>query len=106
PNGRGGRDLGLPWTSTNILLANPKRLGSSWEVTHAGGGLAAATAMAARDAGLPMPEKMILICPWLDACPDDPDQPGIELRDPLSPSVAFVRLGKCMPALPVQSIPV
>lgn len=49
----------------------------------AGGGLAAATAMAARDAGLPMPEKMILICPWLDACPDDPDQPGIELRDPI-----------------------
>lgn len=47
----------------------------------AGGGLTAATAMAARDAGLPMPEKLILICPWLKASPDHPDQSAIEPRD-------------------------
>ncbi|MFO1238979.1 MAG: alpha/beta hydrolase [Sphingomonadaceae bacterium] len=47
----------------------------------AGGGLAAATAIAARDAGLPMPERLVLICPWLDASPSHPDQPTIERRD-------------------------
>ncbi len=47
----------------------------------AGGGLAAATVMAARDAGLPLPAKLILICPWLEASPDHPDQPAIERRD-------------------------
>ncbi len=49
----------------------------------AGGGLAAATAMAARDAGLPMPDRLVLICPWLDGRPDHPDQPAIESRDPI-----------------------
>ena len=47
----------------------------------AGAGLAAATLMAARDAGLPMPAKALLICPWLDAVPDHPDQVAIEKRD-------------------------
>lgn len=47
----------------------------------AGAGLTAATAMAARDAGLPMPHKLLLICPWLNADPAHPDQPGIEPRD-------------------------
>lgn len=47
----------------------------------AGAGLTAATAQAARDAGLPLPEKIILICPWLEADPSHPDQPAIEPRD-------------------------
>ncbi len=47
----------------------------------AGGGLTAATLMAARDAGLPMPAKAILICPWLEADPAHPDQAAIEPRD-------------------------
>lgn len=47
----------------------------------AGGGLAAATVMAARDAGLALPAKLILICPWLEASPDHPDQVEIEPRD-------------------------
>jgi acetyl esterase/lipase len=49
----------------------------------AGGGLAAATSLAARDAGLAMPERLVLICPWLDANPSHPDQPAIERRDPI-----------------------
>lgn len=49
----------------------------------AGGGLTAATAMAARDANLPAANALILICPWLNATPDHPDQPAIELRDAL-----------------------
>lgn len=47
----------------------------------AGAGLTAATAMLARDAGLPLPAKLILISPWLDAVPDHPDQAQIEPRD-------------------------
>lgn len=47
----------------------------------AGGGLTAATAMLARDAGLPLPQKLILICPWLALDPKHPDQPGIEPRE-------------------------
>jgi epsilon-lactone hydrolase len=47
----------------------------------AGAGLAAATAMAARDAGLALPAKLLLICPWLEADPAHPEQQRIEPRD-------------------------
>lgn len=47
----------------------------------AGAGLTAATLMAARDAGLPLPRRAVLICPWLNAEPDHPDQALIEPRD-------------------------
>jgi acetyl esterase/lipase len=49
----------------------------------AGGGLSASIAMAARDAHLPQPERIVLICPWLDVAPDHPDQREIEPRDAL-----------------------
>lgn len=47
----------------------------------AGGGLAAATAMGAREAGLRSPAGLLLICPWLDVTASHPDQPAIEPRD-------------------------
>ncbi len=47
----------------------------------AGGGLAAATIMAARDAGDRLPAGLLLICPWLDISGTHPDQPAIEPRD-------------------------
>lgn len=47
----------------------------------AGAGLAAATIMAARDAGLRLPDGLLLICPWLDATASHPDQRVIESRD-------------------------
>lgn len=47
----------------------------------AGGGLAAATAQAARDEGLPTAAGLILICPWLDVSVSHPEQPVIEKRD-------------------------
>lgn len=47
----------------------------------AGGGLAAATAMALRDAGAVLPSGLLLVCPWLDIDPGHPDQPMIEPRD-------------------------
>jgi acetyl esterase/lipase len=47
----------------------------------AGAGLTAATSMLARDAGLKLPARIILISPWLNVDPSHPDQPGIEPRD-------------------------
>jgi epsilon-lactone hydrolase len=47
----------------------------------AGAGLAAATIMAAREAGDRLPEGLLLICPWLDISGTHPDQPTIEPRD-------------------------
>ncbi|MFM2098524.1 MAG: hypothetical protein RLZZ366_63 [Pseudomonadota bacterium] len=47
----------------------------------AGGGLAVATLMAARNSGVPLPAKAILICPWVEANPAHPDQARIEKRD-------------------------
>jgi epsilon-lactone hydrolase len=47
----------------------------------AGGGLTAATAQSARDASLPPAAGLILICPWLNANPNNPAQPAIEPRD-------------------------
>jgi epsilon-lactone hydrolase len=47
----------------------------------AGGGLAAVTAMMARDAEVVMPSKLILICPWVEVSPAHPEQQKIEPRD-------------------------
>lgn len=47
----------------------------------AGGGLTAAIAQLARDEGLMLPAGLILICPWLDLAPDDPEQALVEPRD-------------------------
>ncbi len=47
----------------------------------AGAGLCAATVMLARDGGLPLPARLILICPFLNVEPTHPDQAGIEPRD-------------------------
>jgi len=47
----------------------------------AGAGLTSVTAMLARDAGLRLPSRILLISPWLDAAAVDPAQPAIEPRD-------------------------
>ncbi|WP_339692712.1 alpha/beta hydrolase fold domain-containing protein [Celeribacter baekdonensis] len=47
----------------------------------AGGGLAAATLLGVRDAGLVLPDGVVLMCPWLDLNMDHPDQAAIEPRD-------------------------
>ncbi len=47
----------------------------------AGAGLCAATVMLARDSGLHLPARLILICPWLNVQPTHPDQARIEPRD-------------------------
>jgi epsilon-lactone hydrolase len=47
----------------------------------AGGGLTAAIAMLARNAALPLPSKLLLICPWLALDPSDSEQAAIEPRE-------------------------
>jgi epsilon-lactone hydrolase len=60
----------------------------------AGGGLAVSTMMAARDAGLPLPAKAVLICPWLEADPAHPDQVIIESRDAILTRRGIADAGK------------
>jgi len=73
--------------ATGFALAAYRRFVETHEVPFvlggdsAGGGLAAATIMAARDAGLRLPAGLLLICPWLDTSGTHPDQPTIEKRD-------------------------
>ena len=49
----------------------------------AGGGMALALAQMARDAGLPQPERLILLSPWLDASMSNPELPALDKRDPI-----------------------
>ena len=59
----------------------------------AGGGLALSLAMTLRDAGLPRPEQLILICPWLDVTLTNPDIPAYEKKDPAIDSEQLRQLG-------------
>jgi epsilon-lactone hydrolase len=69
----------------------------------AGGGLTAATLMAARDAGLPLPANAILICPWLEADPAHPEQAIIEPRDAILTRRGIADAGKLYArALPLK----
>jgi epsilon-lactone hydrolase len=65
------------WRDVAARTAGPVLTGGD----SAGGGLAAAVAMMARDAGAAMPDKLILICPWVEVDPAHPDQVMIEPRD-------------------------
>lgn len=62
-------------------LAQPGSMPFVMGGDSAGGGLTAATAMLARDSGLPMPSALLLVAPWLEADPSHPDQKTIEPRD-------------------------
>ncbi|MFM1983095.1 MAG: hypothetical protein RJB22_1814 [Pseudomonadota bacterium] len=60
----------------------------------AGAGLTAATLMAARDAGLALPRRALLICPWLNVEPDHPDQMTIEPRDAILTRAGLADAGR------------
>ena len=49
----------------------------------AGGGLALALAQQVRDAGLPQPASITLLCPWLDATLSNPDIQAVDALDPM-----------------------
>lgn len=67
------RQLGEEVGYNNIIL-----MGDS-----AGGGLAAALALAAKDAQLPQARKLILLSPWLDLQMDNPEIDRVDRRDPM-----------------------
>ena len=48
----------------------------------AGGGLALGFAQALRDAGRPMPGRLVLFSPWLNLSLDNPRQEALDTRDP------------------------
>lgn len=60
----------------------------------AGGGLAASTLLQARDAGLALPDAVVLMCPWLDLEMDNPDQAAIEPRDAILSRVGLHAAGR------------
>ena len=47
----------------------------------AGGGMALSFAMQLRDAGAAGPDRLILICPWVDVTLTNPDMPAYEKKD-------------------------
>lgn len=49
----------------------------------AGGGLALAFCLSLRDSGQPMPDRLLLIAPWLDVTLSNPEAAVIEKRDPM-----------------------
>ena len=59
----------------------------------AGGGLALSLAMHLRDEGLEGPDKLILICPWVDVSLTNSDMYDYEKRDPALDSEQLRQLG-------------
>lgn len=59
----------------------------------AGGGMALSFAMQLRDTGLDGPDKLILLCPWLDVTLENPDIPAYEKKDPALDSEQLRHLG-------------
>ena len=55
----------------------------------AGGGLALGLAQTLPDAGLPQPERIVLLSPWLDLTLSHPDLPAVEAHDPWLSSVGL-----------------
>ena len=60
----------------------------------AGAGMTLALAQMLRDAGQVLPEKLVLLSPWLDAVGNHPDQPEIEKRDNMLAIIGLQSSGK------------
>lgn len=59
----------------------------------AGGGMALSLAMQLRDDGIPGPDRLILICPWVDVTMENPDIPAYEKKDTALDSRMLQSLG-------------
>lgn len=59
----------------------------------AGGGMALSFAMQLRDSRLAGPDKLILICPWLDVTLSNPDIDAYEKKDPALDALQLIHLG-------------
>jgi monoterpene epsilon-lactone hydrolase len=60
----------------------------------AGGGLALAVAVAAKDRGLPMPAALVLLSPWLDVGMTAPDADELDRHDRMLPRRGLLAAGK------------
>ena len=60
----------------------------------AGGGLALAFAQRLRDKGLQLPQKMILLSPWVDLSLSDPDVPEYEEKDLQLDAYGLIEIGR------------
>lgn len=60
----------------------------------AGGGMALSLGMQLRDAGIDGPDKLVLICPWVDVTMSNPDIPEYEKKDTALDSMQLARLGE------------
>lgn len=60
----------------------------------AGGGMALSFAMQLRDAGAAGPDRLVLICPWVDVTLTNPDIPAYEKKDRTLDSEQLRRLGE------------
>lgn len=59
----------------------------------AGGGMALSLAMQLRDNGIAGPDRLVLICPWVDVTMSNPDIPTYEKKDTALDSQQLARLG-------------
>jgi acetyl esterase/lipase len=93
---RGGAATVVPQTAD--LLAEVIAIAGAGRVTvmgdSAGGGLALAAAQLLRDTGRPQPHGLVLIAPWLDVTMTHPDQPHINLRDPMLDIAGLAEAGR------------
>jgi len=71
--------------------ANDGRLPFALVGDSAGGGLVLATAMRARDSGLPLPVALGLISPWIDLVCEGPTYATHAARDPMLPTEVMSR---------------
>jgi acetyl esterase/lipase len=59
----------------------------------AGGGMALSLAMQVRDAALPQPEELVLICPWVDVTMENADIAAYAKKDPVLEQEMLAHLG-------------
>jgi acetyl esterase/lipase len=88
----------VPWTTDVYAAAAAAAAAAGRRVVlmgdSAGGGLALAVAVAARDRGLPMPAAMVLLSPWLDVGMTAPDAEELDRRDRMLPRRGLVTAGR------------
>jgi acetyl esterase/lipase len=65
------------------ILAQTKPQDIVFMGDSAGGGLALGFSQYLRKEGLPQPERLILISPWLDITMENPGIDGLEIKDPM-----------------------
>jgi acetyl esterase/lipase len=88
----------VPWTTDVYAAAAADAAAAGRRVVlmgdSAGGGLALAVAVAARDRGLPMPAAMVLLSPWLDVGMTAPDGEELDRRDRMLPRRVLLAAGR------------